>query len=430
MRQYGLNILAHSVNDFSALDGVMATLKPDAIVVMDEPKLSQKYARLYPNTTVIHRAYNPRDHEWQHITTPRAWVDTHKPLATDGIVLQLYNEPLASFEVIKFTVETMAIAAAENIRLCVGNFAVGNPHEDAILRGDYDDLLRALDKYPQHSLGLHEYFKDTPETPYYIGRFRFWLQRAQLLGLRTPRIVLTEFGRDLGGGARDGWRAQGWSEQDYFNRLEEARKVYALHNIAMCVYCYGRGAGDRWIAFDVQQSGGLIRRMTDANNAAQTTTPPPATVPYTTGDMLLLTPFAEGVNFRLNPNTTNAAITKLSGVAAFNVFFIEQRPRTASEPVNRVWLKVRLQDMREGWIATDALKTIEKVAVIEPTPPIVSPPPAEEPTRYIQLPEILSNDGDRARFVAQLEWNAAAPNLDADVKAFLLSIATAVKTAA
>ena len=430
MRQYGLNILAHSVNDFGALDSVMATLKPAAIVVMDEPKLSQKYARLYPSITVIHRAYNERDHEWHTVTTPRAWLDTHAPLATDSIVLQLYNEPLASPPVIKFIVETMALAAAQNIRLCVANFAVGNPHEDAIIRGDYDDLLRAFDKYPQHVFGLHEYFRDTPETPYYIGRFRFWLQRAQLLGLRTPRIIVTEFGRDLGGGARDGWRAQGWSEQDYFNRLEEARKVYALHNIPMCVYCYGRGAGDRWMTFDVQQSGGLIRRMTDANNAAQTTTPPPAPL-FAKDALIAIVPAEPGTNVRPTPAVSKEIVVKLNGTGAIQARYLGEQ--ITGDEAGRRWVNVRIGegDTRfpalTGWVATDAVR---KLALWNDTlsPPPVVVPPDDTRKLFIQLPEIALTEADKQRLIKQVAWSATAPNLDDDVKTILASLAIALSS--
>lgn len=262
----GLNILAQFVKDRDKLYHWLTRVRPTVVVVMDNIDMARRIRSQFPGCTVIYRAYNPNDHRWHEAMTPAAWLDMHTPQAADGIVLQVFNEPGFSAPLAAWCVEVMRLAAERGIRLCLPNFAVGNPPEDVITSGAVDDLLRAFARYPQHILGLHEYWTNHPVTdpPYLTGRFRAWLERAEQIGAAAPRIVITEHGRDRAGARHDGWRGIGLSEDAYADMLIRAQQdIYALHRIPTCVFCYG--ASDDWQSFDMEGAETLLRRIEGYN---------------------------------------------------------------------------------------------------------------------------------------------------------------------
>ena len=183
--------------------------------------------------------------------------------------MQALNEPGGYGEIaglVAWLVELMRLATEQGVRLCLPNFAVEHPDRDLLQTGAFDPLLRAL-AGSSHLLGLHEYFIEQADVgEQRVGRYQYWLQRAQAIGVPAPHIVMTEFGRDVAGGERDGWRDTGWSEAEYADRLVWAyRHWYALNGIAACIFCYGVGGGRRWASFDVEGAGDLLGRIAAYN---------------------------------------------------------------------------------------------------------------------------------------------------------------------
>lgn len=276
-----LNVLAMFIRDRARLLAWVAQARPSVITIMDDLALARYLRQQYPSMTVIHRRYHPDDHRLHETMTPKAWLDAHVGDAADGVIVQALNEPTASPALIAWCVELMALAHARGIRLCLPNFAVGNPNERSIESGAYDDLLRAFARYPEQLFGVHEYWKHAPTDPrdvrWLVGRFIYWLDRAKLIGVNKPRIILTEFGRDDGGGVNDGWRGVGIPEAQYADMLVQAhRLIYAPHGIPVCVFGYGAGADNRWQSFNVEGAETVLSKLA----AYQESTPVPQVPTY------------------------------------------------------------------------------------------------------------------------------------------------------
>lgn len=359
-----LNILAQFVKDRERLYHWLTRLKPPTVVVMDSIDMARRIRTLLPGCTIIYRAYNPNDHRWHETLTPAAWLDTHAPLAADGIVLQAFNEPGFSAPLAAWCVELMRLAAERGIRLCLPNFAVGNPPEEVIMSGAADDLLRTFARYPQHILGLHEYWTNHPVTdqPHLTGRFRAWLARAEQIGAAAPRIVITEHGRDRAGGRHDGWRDIGLSEDAYADMLIRAQQdIYALHRIPTCVFCYG--ASEDWRSFDVEGAERLLQRIEEYNTTMVQDNEFEALGEPRRG--ILTMTRANYVNVRQQPSTGSSVVAALRIGAT-----VMYRPETLAAGAYRsdgqnmnAWY--RLEDP-VGWIAAGVVMLEED----EPDSPI------------------------------------------------------------
>ena len=269
MKPIGLNILAQTVGDRAALVAYIKRSVPALTVVMDAPELAQQIRAASPKTLVVHRTYHQADSRWHEVSTPKEFLDAHKPTAANGVVVQCFNEPSgAGLFAASTWIEQLIQQCQPDMTLALPNMSKGNPSEVEILAGKYDRILRAICG-TRHYLALHEYFENDPlaETPYYCGRFTFWQRRARQLGLPAPKIIITEHGRDLGGGAKDGWRDTGWSEDQYFARMVQARELYKPHGIPVAVYCYGAGFSQRWQSFNVEGATTLLDKMASYQEA-------------------------------------------------------------------------------------------------------------------------------------------------------------------
>jgi hypothetical protein len=261
-----LNVLAQTVSNRNALNTWIAEAQPRAILVMDDVALARGLARQYPHMLVVHRRFQPDDARLHHRYHPTDWVQR---VASDGqrsVVVQCLNEPSGYEDLLllaAWTAAAMKAAHERNIRLALPNFAVGHPDESAIQRGALDEMIYAFGNYPQHILAVHEYFNDKPEAePWHIGRVRTLLERFDRLNVRRPIVVVTECGRDVGGGKNDGWDKTGWGEEGYITRLLEMARIHTQSGVyASCVFCYGRGYGDDWQSFNVERAEKVLNAM-------------------------------------------------------------------------------------------------------------------------------------------------------------------------
>lgn len=406
MNPIGINILSQYVQNQAALITYLKASNPAAVVVMDSPALAQQIKAMLPQCTVIHRAFNANDPHWETATTPQAWLTANAPAATNGIVIQAYNEPApgnldAFFD---WIVELVAICPA-NITLAFPAFAVGNPNENDILNGVYDRLLRIICG-TRHWLILHEYIKTDPaqEAPYLCGRFIFWLARAKTLKLSIPKIVIAEHGRDVGGGKNDGWKGVGWTEQQYFDLLAKAQTtLYQMFNIPVCVYCWGVGANDDWLSFDIEQAPTLQSLIVQFGKehpmntlSVPTPAPTPVTVnaPTDAGTKVLITGFPAGVDFRNIRIQPEATATDLGNLNVKDVVIAH------TDSLSKGWAYIeRAADGVKGWtLWTGIAFTPVDAPAPEPTP---TPAPTPEP--MIEIPVSVYNK----MYTAYLVFEAA-----------------------
>jgi hypothetical protein len=260
-----LNVLGLPVPDVPALVAWCVVARPPYALVMDNLEIAGRIRMASPDTQIICRKYRPDDHKLHETTSPAEFLNSVSDVPQSYIV-QAGNEPGGDMRAfVAWTAELIAKANVLGRRLAACSFSVGNPDEDQIEAGWYDPILRGL-AGSRHVLSLHEYFWDKPaQEPWFVGRYGHFLRRADALGISRPVVVITEHGRDLGGGTNDGWRGQGWSEADYARRLDEAQTVYAPDGITACVFSYGAGFDQRWQSFNVENARDLLSAMAAMN---------------------------------------------------------------------------------------------------------------------------------------------------------------------
>jgi hypothetical protein len=341
-----LNVLGLPVPDVPALVAWCVVARPPYALVMDNLEIAGRIRMASPDTQIICRKYRPDDHKLHETTSPAEFLDSVSDVPQSYLV-QAGNEPGGDIRAfVAWTAELIARANVLGRRLAVCSFSVGNPDEDQIAAGWYDPILRGL-AGSRHVLSLHEYFHDKPaEEPYFVGRYRHFLRRADQLGISRPVVVITEHGRDLGGGLDDGWRGQGWSDADYARRLDEAQMVYAPDGITACVFSYGAGFDQRWQSFNVENAPDLLARMAAMNVQEDEYVGPPGWKTAKTK--------APGVkvNMRSAPSLT-ASIVRTVQTGDW------LKPTGA--PVNangHSWQRVNDEECRTGWVSLNVLELV------------------------------------------------------------------------
>lgn len=258
MTDIGLNILAQTINH-DAVRAALGKLQPRAALIMDHPALAHELARTRPAMAVIHRAYREDDHRLHETITPGEFINSVWETSAHNVIVQALNEPNGYGDVsrlVTWCVQVMEAASRVRIRLALPNFAVGHPDERLIQSGAFDPFIRAFGRHPEHLFALHEYFRETPGAESdWIGRVRHWRARFERLGVRWPIVIMTEAGRDVGGGAGDGWRDTGWTPVQYLDRIRAMASVQRRHDVySSLLFSFGSGFGSRWGSFDVNDS--------------------------------------------------------------------------------------------------------------------------------------------------------------------------------
>lgn len=272
----GLNILAQSVSDRHRLFAVLDTLQPSCVVVMDDMQLAQAIRQRLPTCIVVHRSWHPNDHEFHNQWSPQQFVDAYCTNVPQGIVVQVLNEPSGYTDLrplAAWCASVITLAAARGVRVAVPNLAVGHPDDVRVKNGELDVLLRTLSTHINCYLALHEYLHTDPRVePWLVTRFKAIDERCRTLGINPPKKLITEAGRDVGGGVNDGWRAV-FTEERYAEKLIQQAQLYAPYNVVgMAVFCYGKGGGERWQSFDVEGANTVLDRVAAYNREVRTVT--------------------------------------------------------------------------------------------------------------------------------------------------------------
>lgn len=401
MRPIGLQLLtlgAPGVNE-TELMTTLRKVKPYACVVDDFKAYKLiRDASKEPVRMPILRVINKDDANWHEKVTPAQWVDMMEPVFVDGAVtVQLLNEPqghAALQPLAKWIAEVIRIIPT-HVTLVCANFAVEHPDSLRVIAGEFDEAIKAI-AASRHWLGLHEYFQSdplvAPDRDSRVGHFRVFDQRVSLINkvIDTPlpplKIVLTEYGRDIGGGqgrAGDGWRNAGWSADEYANRLING--VQDIHSkrqppIPVCVFArgggfdLGDGKGRAWESFDVD--GTIISRMTTANDTLNVSTGvlPPTTSPVTWVTRKIRTG-KDGAFFRKQASTQAGYWVMLTGNSTLTV---DYNPNEDVVEAEGTWHQYRIYG-NVGYIRTDAAELLPLAPPVEPEPtpepPVVVEPP-------------------------------------------------------
>lgn len=304
----GFNIHAAGVagapDGWSGLHRRIAALRPASCLIMDfDNRRALELKRLFPSMNVVLRMYYEQDHDWRAYSAS-GWMAAFGGQSADGIILQYLNEPTgygtrSDMEALtQRCMEVAVMARSQGVRLALPNFAVGHPDTAHIESGVFDPLIRELAR-GFHVLGLHEYAQQSADEAHHITRYRAWFERAAQIGVARPRIIITETGRDVGGGYGDGWRAV-MNDAQYAVLLRGIAQRYAPDGVSACIYGYGFNHDPKWHNFDVSAAPGLLDRLVAERvplSGSPSSPPPP---PVQTGAGYIQTPGA-WVNVRSAP---------------------------------------------------------------------------------------------------------------------------------
>lgn len=322
MTFYGENIHAQGVKDTTALLAHVRKAQPAWLLVMDGLTLAVQLKAASPTTNVIHRNYgvtNGDDDVFARVS-PEQWLDLRAKESDTGVWLHTTCEPGWGQDVIDWHVNLMRRCIPRKTRLVVGNWSVGTPKPGVIAMAR--PMLELLDEHRDlFVLGLHEYANAVitsgfvggapngktesgmivhpdytlpgrwplngeakPLTKWHMGRSQFWVEYCQSIGMKPPRIVLTETGFDdvsdikwwtntlpRTGEYRDirGFKTlfnywhnimPDWSEDlAYFKQLEYAENhIFADSPVeGGCIYCYGH-IDPQWQQDDIEGRDELL----------------------------------------------------------------------------------------------------------------------------------------------------------------------------
>jgi len=371
----GLNILAQTVYDRAKLSAYLQQARPALVVVMDDVGLARQFKHALPNMLVVHRRSHPDQHHWHEKMPAAQWLADHRADAGDGLILQCFNEPgTQDYKALAdWCVELMQLSDSEGVPLALPNFSVGNPNERRIQAGEFDDLLKAFAKYPRHYLALHEYAQANPslEQPYHIGRYREWIARAQTLGILPPRILITETGRDVGGGHRDGWRSV-LTEAQYVTFLHRLVDAYRPDNIPTAIFCYGTGGGGDWQYFDLQGADAVLAALPIIGKPQEQATPmpdypfPPDSAAWQRGTFASRADYA---NVRAQPSTSATIAGRLDKTPQAGAWVATDVVEAAG-----TWHALKLDSGTQGYVRADVV-LFEAAPEPDPEPP----PPVPDP---------------------------------------------------
>lgn len=367
-------------------------------LAMDDNAFAQDL-KLHGKGVVTHRHYFDFDHELYLKRTVEDWLNIVAAEGANGVLIQCHNEPVINAGKVALFVDwnrrALEAAHARGVNLAVGAFSVGNPAEKLITSGAFDPMLRAM--AAKDALVVHEYFMDHPTAPsehgFLCGRLEWWLERMKIVGCQCRTIIVGEYGRDLGGGLKDGWRDQSWGIEDYTRRcMEGIEQIYQplsieYHvNIFVETYCAGHGYGNRWQSWNVEGETFLTNAYNAWNRSHPMTTPTTPTVevdpaPTSGGIKGSITKMPSTfVNVRVQPNVLSSDAGDLAKGEEVTYF-----------PERQGWVYIqRTAPLSSGWVSLQA-----GAVEFTPTPPVIVVPPPP--------PGVTISAADQARIKAYLE---------------------------
>lgn len=416
------NIHAQRVLDRNKLLTHLAKIKPAAVLVMDGLQLCREIKAMLPQTTVISRIYP--DDDIQNKKSPEQWYQERAAQAEGGIFQYTGNEGGFSPKMIDWHIRLMELCITGRVPLVIGNMSVGTPAAEDWAAGRR--LLELLDQYRNlFILGLHEYacgvitsgflggYPDNAGvapnsgqkgrnlipsanwpsraeaammTMFHCGRFKFAVNYCNSIGIKPPRIILTEHGfddvSDIKGWSEKlqmtppytgirGWKscqnqwkawygAQGWTPQRaMFEQLVYAdRTIYQGSPVeAQLIFCWGH-TSDMWDQFDVagadEFQGLLEGYATSAHDPVGSQPPtiptypklPEATDPRWT--KVVAIPKSGNVNVRDVPDKTGTIVAVVHPTDELYIITSESQG---------IWMPVKLlgSGLLRGWVSTDVI---------------------------------------------------------------------------
>lgn len=385
----GLHIMDAGVDDWGALSNWLDKLHSSAHLVLNNVAFAGHLAQQL-DATIISRKMHPQENSFWKWATAKQAVDY---VGNDYDILnQVLNEPGDyDSDMVDWMCDVVIEGSRQVQRIGIPAYATGNPHQEAILSGKYDRLLRLLSG-TNHGLILHEYFTTNydgifePAIPWWVGRYNFYLDRCKAIGIKPPKMYITESGRDVGGGKGkdgDGWRnakfpdGRNWSDADYLGFYKTQLNKYPSY-IPLILFCYGRGwstlafSEGEWHSFDGQQSSIFLNGLVQYNRTVQITEalpmvplPLPANTPTYAGKVISVPSKYPVRNLRDRPEIPSTVLDTVELGERLEYAEARNYPSSLSP-----WYWVKKENGVWGW--TQKVEGFEIAPVEEQLPPLSS----------------------------------------------------------
>lgn len=364
----GLNILGdRGVPTDRVLDRVKR-LDANYHLVMNNDLLVAQ-VQPYCRKGVIYR-WHPNDDNAQDRTNATERVNELHAKAPPGALIYMGNEPNPTQRLADWSMEALNRLEQLGRRGVFLNFSTGVPEPH-----DWPRFKPLLERIYDggHILGLHEYFdrRVMAHYPYHVGRF---LRVFDMMGSRTPEIVITETGAAIGFDPFRGW-AVTMVETEFADQLNAAATIWARYGINATIFAEGSYYDD-WGSF--VPSDRVINLVAEHNRKLSTykaATPPPVVVdpklPATDDsrwEWMLAVPPAGFVNFRSTPAVTTS--NKLGEIHSGTPIRIIRDDAAGVREGTKMWRPVSPPNGKIGWVRDDVIT----VRPIEGKPFILNSP--------------------------------------------------------
>lgn len=276
-RILGVNLsLDHTLDVKVRDDFNRALLSAQTVVMVDAPKDIPKiieYQRAHPYTTVIGRVHYELDggmHEApkavqdagkRYVVSPLDWINEVGVLGQgDNGWCYVMNEPDGvdisndiKDRLVSWIEEWQQLAIIRGVKSVLFNFGDRHPK---IVNGQwearYHGILRTCARHPDlFRIGLHSYGPDG-----LVEHLEALVATCKELKIKPVEVVISEYGLDTHLGSPDGYKARGWTGQQYAAWMDKTingeLRPYIDSGVivGLCVFCWN--ANPRWQAFDVQ----------------------------------------------------------------------------------------------------------------------------------------------------------------------------------
>lgn len=210
MSKKSLSVIPHrlTAGQWTEIDNAVESLDSTVFHVINDHPLAVAKAKQWPGRMIISRVIPKGMHNDDNIyqvMKPAEVVHFLETIADSGypdnLWFSMLNEPIPaeSDELIAWIEAFVQLIVDTDLRVVIGNFAVGTPDYSA-----YDDYDYLLDFMVNHSdqliLGVHEYFPLYANVgrPHLLGRVtERWYAHRKSKDKPMPLTILTEYGMDV-----------------------------------------------------------------------------------------------------------------------------------------------------------------------------------------------------------------------------------------
>jgi hypothetical protein len=298
----GFNII--DVADKADILRTLEQVRPPAVLFYaSEASFAAQVKTKFPEMEVIIRFWPDEDNHKRY--TPQQFLSMHTAETRHGLILYTNNESGIGDDVLDWNYETCALAVERTAKVVALNPAAGTYDKKDLYR--LRKLFELAGLRPDViTIGLHEYAGGVitsgmyrPEDmdkhtsaiswptrkelddlfPWHVGRNRMITDYCRSLGIKLPRLAITETGfdwtSDISGwlGARvrtpgyesiDGWKSlkdqwhiwwPDWTPEMAFIKQMQYAETNLWRDIAYTLlYCWGNDGNKRWLPFRVDNT--------------------------------------------------------------------------------------------------------------------------------------------------------------------------------